>query len=286
MKRLAAITLSIGLSFPSSVNAFSVMTIFAATALGNNGATVTLEVASGIGLNVNFIPVGETIKKAWIDDPSEIALSFDGDLCQWTNSSDGTQQSSCSNEGASVVHLRRIKAINFPDLPRSASGSTLLTLVSESASGRKLYQFKVKLISTEPKYTTIAIAPDPQRLTPIIKPLPIKTGTDSQLPTQYTVPSQQQEASSEGVTTVISPTTSEQAVNESAQAISNGDAAAYGLAIARQKGQIVLSTSSRVKVHKAIQQLLEGKSIEQAAESVNLPVPVLKQLIVWGQQHY
>ncbi len=286
MKRLTAITFGIGLSFPSSVNAFSVLTIFAATALGNNGATVTLEVASGIGLNVNFIPVGETIKKAWIDDPSEIALSFDGNLCQWTNSGDGTQNSSCSNEGASVVHLRRIKSINFPDLPRSASGSTLLTLVSESTSGRKLYQFKVKLISTEPKYTTIAISPNPQRLTPIIKPLPIKTDRISFVPPQYQVPSQQQGASTEGATTVISPTTFEQTTNHSTPAISNGDAAAYGLAIARQKGQIVLSTSSRVKVHKAIQQLLEGKSIEQAAESVNLPVPVLKQLIVWGQQHY
>lgn len=162
------LTLSLNLLLPSSVEAFSVRIIFAEQAQGINGPTVTLKVSPGQGLNINFIPTGETIKKAWIDDPSRIALSFDGNLCQRS----GSDQQECTNEGATVIHLRQIKPIDFPNLPRSSTGSTLLTLVGEGTDGRRLYQFKVVPTSSEPEYTSITIKPDSEKPTPVWNRVP------------------------------------------------------------------------------------------------------------------
>jgi hypothetical protein len=148
--------------------ALSARTIFAAQAQGTNGAIVTLEVSPGYGLNINLIPTGEVVKKAWIDDPSRIALSFDSNLCQWKSD----RQQSCSNEGATVVHLRQIQPIQFQNLPRSRSGGTLLTLIAEGASGRKVYQFRVVPASGEPKYTALIIKPDSERPRPVLDRMP------------------------------------------------------------------------------------------------------------------
>ncbi|PSB46505.1 hypothetical protein C7B80_13030 [Cyanosarcina cf. burmensis CCALA 770] len=169
MKRLAFLSLVLSLLFPSSALALSARTIFAEQAQGTNGAIVTLEVSPGYGLNINLIPTGEVVKKAWIDDPSRIALSFDGNLCQWR----GDRQQSCSNEGATVVHLRQIQAIQFQNLPRSRSGGTLLTLIAEGASGRKVYQFRVVPASGEPKYTALIVKPDSERSTPAFNRVPL-----------------------------------------------------------------------------------------------------------------
>lgn len=169
MKRLAFLPLVLSLLFPSSALALSARTIFADQAQGTNGAIVTLEVSPGYGLNINLIPTGEVVKKAWIDDPSRIALSFDGNLCQWR----GDRQQSCSNEGATVVHLRQIQAIQFQNLPRSRSGGTLLTLIAEGASGRKVYQFRVAPTSGEPKYTALIVKPDSERSTPAFNRVPL-----------------------------------------------------------------------------------------------------------------
>ena len=169
MKRLAFLPLVLSLLFPSSALALSARTIFAEQAQGTNGATVTLEVSPGYGLNINLIPTGEVVKKAWIDDPSRIALSFDGSLCQWR----GERQQSCSNEGATVIHLRQIQPIQFQNLPRSRSGGTLLTLIAEGASGRKLYQFRVVPASGEPKYTALIVKPDSERSMPAFNTVPL-----------------------------------------------------------------------------------------------------------------
>ncbi|WP_250126335.1 hypothetical protein [Chroococcidiopsis sp. CCMEE 29] len=168
MKRLTFLPLALCLLFPSSALALSARTIFAEQAQGTNGTIVTLEVSPGYGLNINLIPTGEVVKKAWIDDPSRIALSFDGNLCQWKSE----QQQSCSNEGATVVHLRQIQPIQFQNLPRSRSGGTLLTLIAEGASGRKVYQFRVVPASGEPKYTALIVKPDSERPRPVLDRMP------------------------------------------------------------------------------------------------------------------
>ena len=153
MKRIAFL-LSVSISFvPYSVLALSARTVSIEEAQGISGSIITLEVAPGYGLNINLIPTGEIVKKAWIDDPSRITLSFDGNLCQG-----GTEQQQCNNEGATVIHLRQIQPIAFPSLPRSAGGGTLLTLITEGSQGRKIYQFKVMPVSGTPKYTVLNVS--------------------------------------------------------------------------------------------------------------------------------
>lgn len=167
MKHLVLLPLVLGLISTPSANALSARTISAEQAQGTAGSIVTLEVAPGYGLNINLIPTGEVVKKAWLDDPSRIVLSFDGNLCQQTSDSE------CNNEGATVIHLRQIKPIDFPNLPRSPGGGTLLTLITEGGSeGRKIYQFKVVPTSGQPKYTVLSISPEVEQPTQVIPPAP------------------------------------------------------------------------------------------------------------------
>ena len=164
MKRIAFL-LSLSISFvPYSVLALSARTVSIEEAQGVSGSIITLEVAPGYGLNINLIPTGEIVKKAWIDDPSRITLSFDGNLCQG-----GTEQQQCNNEGATVIHLRQIQPIAFPSLPRSAGGGTLLTLITEGNQGRKIYQFKVMPVSGTPKYTVLNVSSESPANTPLLR---------------------------------------------------------------------------------------------------------------------
>lgn len=82
-----ALLLSISVMLvPLSALALSARTVSIEEAQGTSGSIITLEVAPGYGLNINLIPTGEVVKKAWIDDPSRITLSFDGNLCQGASS--------------------------------------------------------------------------------------------------------------------------------------------------------------------------------------------------------
>ncbi len=164
MKRIAFLLfLSIGFVPPSAL-ALSARTVSIEDAQGISGSIITLEVAPGYGLNINLIPTGEVVKKAWIDDPSRITISFDGNLCQG-----GTEQQQCNNEGATVIHLRQIQPIAFPSLPRSAGGGTLLTLITEGNQGRKIYQFKVMPVSGTPKYTVLNVSSESPANTPLLR---------------------------------------------------------------------------------------------------------------------
>jgi hypothetical protein len=376
MKCLTALTLVLGLSFPSSALAATVRTIFASQAQGSNSSPVMLEVSPGLGLNINLIPTEETIKKAWIDDPSRIALSFDSSLCQ----SFSEHQQECQSQGATVVHLRQIKPINFTALPRSATGVTLLTLVTQGAGGRKLYQFKLRPTTGEPKFTTLTIVPDPQKLTPIpeqtssvtsssqsqplrsnsqeaantkptevqsftqsvpsgttppsrwqvvqsipanpqtqstaTKPSPTATSTPSAiapapeppsiLPSPPTDKQIEQQASNSSSTTerplarisVNTPklppertslkqtvaTSPTPATTVSQQAISDINAIRAGLQVARNKKQINFGTTKWKQAQSALLWLSRGESRESAARKSGLPMPILTQLIRWGQQ--
>lgn len=163
MKSIAFL-LSLSISVvPYSALALSARTVSIEEAQGISGSVITLEVAPGYGLNINLIPTGEVVKKAWIDDPSRITLSFDGNLCQG-----GTEQQ-CKNEGATVIHLRQIQPIAFPNLPSSPGGGTLLTLITEGSQGRKIYQFKIMPISGTPKYTVLNVNSENPANTPLLR---------------------------------------------------------------------------------------------------------------------
>lgn len=142
----------------TSVQSPPVERLSSSHAQGLTGILPTLTVWSGAGTNLNFIPTGEIVKKVWLDDPSQITLDFDGPMCM-ERSSNGTQNN-CSSSAATVIHLRRIHQLKFPNLPRTAT--TLLSVVTTTPSGeRKLYQFRVAYGTGNPQHHTIAIYPEP-----------------------------------------------------------------------------------------------------------------------------
>lgn len=118
-----------------------------AQGLIGNGATVTVWL--GNGTNIDFTRTGETIQRAWLDDAHAVTLDFDAALDK--------------SGSASIVHLKRVTGIHFPNLPETRS--TLLTVVTRSPYGKKTYLFDVRYGSGTPKYATLAIVPDTQPIT-------------------------------------------------------------------------------------------------------------------------
>lgn len=143
--------------------------IFSCQAQGWGGAIPTLTVWYQQGTNLSFIPTGETIKKVWLDDPSQVSLLFDGNLCQ-QSSQQAANPGDCENSAANVIHLRRIKKLPIPGFPDT--NSTLLTVVTEGQGKRKLYTFQVVYSRDTPDYNTLAVFADPPSVsdTPCILP--------------------------------------------------------------------------------------------------------------------
>ena len=127
--------------------------VSASTATGNRSNNLTtIQLVPGYGVNLSFVPTKEIIKKVWFDNPGIASLDADGCL-----SGLGRE---CEEEGANVLHLRSIKPINIPGLPKT--NSSLLTVVTEASQGRKVYLFKVvtKPKSKQNTVRTIEIIPD------------------------------------------------------------------------------------------------------------------------------
>lgn len=124
-------------------------------ASGTTGTLQTINVWNGHGISISFYKIGETIKRVWIDDPSQILLDSDGCL-QGINED-------CETSGAGLLHLRRINRLNIRGLPKVSA--THLTIITESPKGRKSYHFRVAPASNKPQYSQIAITADfkPQR---------------------------------------------------------------------------------------------------------------------------
>lgn len=293
MQLTVPFTVSLIVVFCTSAAAQPGCVVFSSQAQGLNGKLVSLQVGKGHGLNANFIPTGESIEKVWIDDQSQVGVSFDGNLCQWTSD----KQAECADASASVIHLRQTKLINFPDLPRSQNGSTLLSAITQGDSGRKLYQFQVTPVRNAPACSSITILPDPQRLAPInptsVSPNTQPIGTfNQQWQPQTDVQTTAQAAPTispsiaspskklqQPLSTSIPPTTP-----TATQAISNASAAIRGLVIANRTGQIKLNTTLWKKTQSAIILLRQGMNPDQAANRANIPLPLLTQLINWGQE--
>ncbi|MBE9109268.1 hypothetical protein IQ273_07550 [Nodosilinea sp. LEGE 07298] len=123
-----------------------------AQAQGLTGGGAQISVWPGSGTNLDFTRTGEVIQRVWLDDPSRLTLDFDGNLCGQGDSGN------CDGAGASVIHLRRVAGIHFENLPETTF--TLLTVVTDSPEGRKVYQFQVNYGSGDPQYATVAIAPN------------------------------------------------------------------------------------------------------------------------------
>ncbi|NBD15508.1 MAG: hypothetical protein GVY04_04985 [Cyanobacteria bacterium] len=203
-----------------------------------------IKVWSGYGLNINFIPTGEVIKKVWLDDPSRITLTSDGQLCK-----QGTGQQ-CTNQGATVIHLKQINEIEFPNIPQSRTGATLLTVITQGESGRNLYQFKVKPAFGEPEYATVDVKPLP----------PMESPLDSTTP---------------------APTPISNSFKDS-NALANG--LYSGLQVATRAGAIKPESQQWKKVNYLISLLRDGMNLEKATTRSKIPMSLFHQLLDWGKE--
>jgi hypothetical protein len=68
------------------------------------------------------------------------------------------------------------------------------------------------------------------------------------------------------------------------QAINDANAVAFGLVVAKHEGQIKPNTSTWRKAQDAISLLRRGKTRQEAAQRAGIPMPLLTQLIEWGQK--
>lgn len=107
---------------------------------------VTIEVASGYGVNLSFQKLNEKIVRIWIDDVSELLIDFDREL-----------------PNTRVIHLRRLQPGDIPLQTRSITRETTMTVVTE----RRLYQFFLRLVDNRVKYKTVVILPTSRQLIPI-----------------------------------------------------------------------------------------------------------------------
>lgn len=117
-----------------------------AQGLMGNGASVM--VWAGSGTNIDFTRTDETIQRAWLDDAHALIVDFDAALG--------------SRGDASIVHLKRVTGIHFPNLPETKA--TLLTVVTRSQYGKKTYLFEVRYGFGTPQYATLAVVPNAQTL--------------------------------------------------------------------------------------------------------------------------
>jgi hypothetical protein len=95
---------------------------------------VPIAIYPGHGTTLNFRSTGETVRRAWLDDPSKVTLDFDDVNCQIA-----VAKQACA---AQVIHLRRINALHFPGLP--ATATTALTVMTD----RNLYPFRLVFPAT------------------------------------------------------------------------------------------------------------------------------------------
>lgn len=162
---ISAISATCLFGFSQQILASTVRKIPREIATGNSGQPLRLGLAPGYGLNISFIPTGETVEKVWLDDPSWVTVDVDGCL-------PGLSNSNCERSGANVLHLRRIKPLNFPGLSRAPGGSSLLTVVARGSSGRRVYLFRIAKAS-ETQYHTVEIVNENQILPPQTAPVTI-----------------------------------------------------------------------------------------------------------------
>ncbi|AFY57297.1 hypothetical protein Riv7116_4887 [Rivularia sp. PCC 7116] len=131
---------------------FSVKRISSTVATGNSKSAIPLiKLSPGYGVNISFIPTGETIEKVWLDNPSIASLDVDGCLS-------GLGKECEEDNSATVLHLRRIKPLDFKQLP--SSSSSLLTVVARGNDKRRVYVFRITPGDTTPKFHTIEITND------------------------------------------------------------------------------------------------------------------------------
>lgn len=127
-------------------------------AQGLSGTVPTVTASYVQGTNLSFLPAGETIKKVWLNDPSQVTIDFDGPVCTQFGQDRNFNSGDCKNSAANVIQLRRIPKLKIPGLPNT--NKTLLTVITEGQGKSKLYTFRVLYTDSDPGYHTLAIYGD------------------------------------------------------------------------------------------------------------------------------
>ena len=270
-------------------HALQTRTVYSQDAQGIQGAGIELKVWSGYGLTINFIPANEIIKEVWIGDPTHFVFSSNGNLCQKNDLNEGD---SCQNspKDATVLFVRQIKKIDFPNVLSSQDGGTQLTIITESTAGQKQYQFRLGLASGEPAYTSLIIKSDSEKPAPLLlrkNSLNLLRKHSGTRATQVTDLAKT-ERSSPHYLDVAGPHLKAGALAldlsvKPSLVKNDADVVACGLAVAVLKGEIKHSSSLWQKAQDAIQQLRYGKSVEDAINLTGVPTSIFKQLIQWGE---
>lgn len=116
-----------------------------------NGSAPSIVVGASGGTNLSFLSTGEIIQKAWLDpvNPVRVTLDVDGQFCS---------EAARSCQGATVIHLKQITPLPFPNLPKA--NSTLLTVIAAVPGGsRRLYTFRIQYGGNDANHT-VAVMPD------------------------------------------------------------------------------------------------------------------------------
>ena len=271
MNKSLLISLTAGICLlPHTAHALSVRQISTEQLEGVRGQIISLKLSPGYGLVINFLTVGETIVKAWLDDPSRIALSFDGELCQH-------HQGNCTNTGANVVHLRQIQPIDLPYITHSPTGETLLTLIVEGAHlQRKVYQFKIIPTDSEPEYTAITVVPETK-----YSPLIIAKNNSRHEPKSHLQTAPPPEPNSQ-----LNRARAERPHNDidpQIDSLSLANDLVYGLLVATQKGEIPYHSNTYLKVQNLIRLLRRGQDLPESTNQALVPMQLARQLLDWGQ---
>jgi hypothetical protein len=132
--------------------------LFSCQAQGLSGIVPTIEVSYQQGTNLSFLPAGETIRKVWLNDPSQVTMDFDGPMCTQFGQERKLSIGDCKNSAANVIQLRRIERLKIPGLPKM--DNTLLTVITERQGKNKLYTFRILYKDVAPGYHTLAIYQD------------------------------------------------------------------------------------------------------------------------------
>ena len=131
-------------------------------------ATRTVPLWPGYGSNISFLQTGESIVRAWVDNPARVTVDFDQPLCP------PTHPVGCAAGQPRIIHLRLVDNLAIPHLP--ATEGTLLTVVTQTATGeRQIYTFRLEVSSGAPKAFTLTLPPtapttNPTVLNPMLPP--------------------------------------------------------------------------------------------------------------------
>ena len=122
------------------------------TAARGETSLTTVEIYPGHGVTLNFRATEDFVRRAWLDDPSQVTLDFDDGRCLMT----------ADDCAATVIHLRRIHPLTFPGLP--ATATTTLTVVTDA----EVYAFQLAFPdSGSPSYRIVNIEPNATTQQPI-----------------------------------------------------------------------------------------------------------------------